>query len=76
MFVSCAAKPLLCWADIEKASTWIANHASDVHVVGLSSRRIAKLLQQFKDVQTFDEKTADGNNKKQTTIREVRGKMP
>jgi hypothetical protein len=36
-------EPLLQWADYQKASDWLANHASDVHAVGLSSRRIANL---------------------------------
>lgn len=30
--------------DVKKASEWLTNHASDVHAVGLSSRRIAKLI--------------------------------
>ena len=40
-------RPLLRWADIKKASTWMTNHAADLHAVGLSSRRIAKLIKNF-----------------------------
>lgn len=54
-------EPLLKWADTKKASEWLANHTSDVHVVGLSSGRIAKLIQKFESVQTFDEKDAENS---------------
>ncbi|MBQ7211564.1 MAG: hypothetical protein IJS19_02665 [Muribaculaceae bacterium] len=54
-------EPLLKWADTKKASEWLANHTSDVHVVGLSNGRIAKLIQNFESVQTFDEKDADNS---------------
>ena len=51
-------RPLLRWADIKKASTWMTNHASDVHAVGLSSRRIANLIKNFDNLQILDRKTA------------------
>ena len=40
----------------EKAFKWLANHASDVHAVGLSLKRIAKVIQESDFTKLFDEK--------------------
>lgn len=40
----------------EKAFEWLANHASDVHAVGLSLKRIAKVIQESDFTKLFDEK--------------------
>lgn len=38
---------LILWIDKEKASKWLANHSSNVNAVGLSPKRIAKVIQNF-----------------------------
>jgi hypothetical protein len=38
-------KPLLEWADKEKAFRWLADHSSNVNAVGLSPKRIANIIQ-------------------------------
>lgn len=57
--------PLLKWADTKKASIWLANHASDVHAVGLSSKRIAKIIQNFESAQDFSKKMLNASQKDQ-----------
>ena len=40
-------KQLCRWADTKKASEWLTNNASYVHSVGLSPKRIAKIINSF-----------------------------
>jgi hypothetical protein len=40
-------KNLCRWADTKKASEWLTNNASNVHSVGLSLKRIAKVINSF-----------------------------
>jgi len=42
------------WADIKKALCWLTNHSSDVSAVGLSTKRIANIVNKFKNVQFFE----------------------
>lgn len=44
------------WADIKKASCWLSNHVSNVHAVGLSTKRIANVIKSFAEYQFFDSK--------------------
>ena len=47
------------WADTKKASEWLANNASTVHWIGLSSKRIANVIKSFEDYQYPDENNSE-----------------
>ena len=61
-------EPLLKWADTKKASDWLTNHASDVHAVGLSSKRIAKIINKFANYQNFEGKNSGFNSFKSSGV--------
>lgn len=48
-------KNLCRWADTKKASEWLTNNASNVHSVGLSLKRIAKVINSFENNQFPEE---------------------
>ena len=48
-------KNLCRWADTKKASEWLTNNASNVHSVGLSLKRIAKVINSFENNQFSEE---------------------
>ena len=48
-------KNLCRWADTKKASEWLTNNASNVHSVGLSPKRIAKVINSFENNQFPEE---------------------
>ncbi len=57
---------LLQWADTKKASNWLTNHVSDVRAVGMSSRRIANIINSFADCQFFEENSLQGEDEHTT----------
>ena len=48
-------KNLCRWADTKKASEWLTNNASNVHSVGLSLKRITKVINSFENNQFSEE---------------------
>lgn len=48
-------KNLCRWADTKKASEWLTNNASNVYSVGLSLKRIAKVINSFENNQFSEE---------------------